>query len=193
CIKIALNALLEADEKPDMIVSGINHGPNLGVDVLYSGTVSAALEGAIHGIPSVATSLTNGYERNADFSGGAEFIAEFLPKLSGINLPPKTILNMNIPAVPINEMTGVKLTELGTRMYTDTYEKRVDPRKQVYYWLAGEIVETGESAESDVEAVRNNLISITPVHFDMTNYQFLKQYREDLELQGSLSALFHQN
>lgn len=184
CVKIALNALL--DIKPDIVVSGINHGPNLGVDVLYSGTVSAALEGAIHGLPSIAVSLTNGYERMADFSYGAEFISDFIPKALESNLPKKTILNINIPAVPITDMTGIKLTELGTRMYTDTYEKRVDPRKQVYYWLAGEIIETGESEESDVEAIRNNLISITPVQFDMTNYAFLKTHKDLLEVMGSV-------
>jgi 5'-nucleotidase len=184
CVKIALNALLSPEEKPDIVVSGINHGPNLGVDVLYSGTVSAALEGAIHGLPSVAVSLTNGYERMADFTYGADFIADFLPRVLETTLPPKTILNINIPAVPMADMPGIKLTELGTRMYTDTYEKRVDPRNQVYYWLAGEIIETGESPESDVEAIRNNLISVTPVHFDMTNHGFLSQYRDALEVMG---------
>ncbi len=184
CVKIALNALL--DVKIDVVVAGINHGPNLGVDVLYSGTVSAALEGAINGLPSIATSLTNGYERMADFTYGAEFISDFLPQAMESHIPPKTILNINIPAIPITDMTGIKLTELGTRMYTDTYEKRVDPRKQVYYWLAGEIVETGESAESDVEAIRNNLISVTPVHFDMTNYEYLKTNKTLLEVMGSV-------
>lgn len=186
CVKIALNALLEANEKPDIVVSGINHGPNLGVDVLYSGTVSAALEGAIHGLPSVAVSLTNGYERMADFTYGAEFISDFIPKVLATKMPPKTILNVNVPAIPITDMTGIKLTQLGTRMYSDTYEKRIDPRKQVYYWLAGEIVEAGESPESDVEAIRNNLISVTPVQFDMTNYDFLKTHRDILEVMGAV-------
>lgn len=184
CVKIALNALLDAGDKPDIVVSGINHGPNLGCDVLYSGTVSAALEGAIHGLPSIATSLVNGYEKMADFSYGADFITDFIPKVLETQLPPRTILNINIPAVPMMDVPGIKLTELGTRMYTDTYEKRIDPRGQVYYWLAGEIVETGESPESDVEAIRNNLISVTPVHFDMTNQAFLNQYREALEVMG---------
>lgn len=184
CVKIALNALLDVNEKPDIVVSGINHGPNLGVDVLYSGTVSAALEGAMHGLPSIASSLVNGYERMADFRYGAEFIAGFIPKVLETQLPPKSILNINIPAVPLVDMPGIKLTELGTRMYTDKYEKRVDPRGGVYYWLAGEIVESSESEESDVEAIRNNLVSVTPVHFDMTNYKYLEANREALEVMG---------
>ncbi|MBK8190033.1 MAG: 5'/3'-nucleotidase SurE [Vampirovibrionales bacterium] len=171
CVKIALNAIL--DQRPDIVVSGINHGPNLGIDVLYSGTVSAALEGAINGVPSIAVSLTNGYERHADFTGSAEFIAQYIPKALAANLPPRTILNINTPAAPLLEMAGVRLTELGRRMYTDTYERRVDPRKQVYYWLAGEIIETGEAERSDVETIRNNMISVTPVQFDLTNYEIL--------------------
>ncbi|MBY0451067.1 MAG: 5'/3'-nucleotidase SurE [Cyanobacteria bacterium] len=187
CVKIALNAIL--DIKPDIVVSGINHGPNLGVDVLYSGTVSAALEGAIHGLPSVAISLTNGYERMADFSHGAEFLCCYLPKVLEIGMPAKTILNINIPAIPLSEMTGIKLTQLGTRMYTDTYERRVDPRGLVYYWLAGEIAETGEPEGTDVHAIRNNMISVTPVHIDMTNYQVLKDQVDSLEIMGCVREL----
>jgi 5'-nucleotidase len=188
CIKIALNGGL-LEHRPDVIISGINHGPNLGADVLYSGTVSAAIEGSINGLPSIATSLLNGYDKAADFSPGAEFIAGFLPRLMEANIPPRTILNINFPAVPLEDMVGIKVTELGTRMYTDTYEKRVDPRGGVYYWLAGEIVETGESEDSDVEAMRNNLISITPVHFDMTNYKIIASHREVLEVTGNMRTL----
>lgn len=176
CIKIALNAVL--DVRPDVIVSGINHGPNLGADVLYSGTVSAALEGALNNMPSIAVSLLNGYDKNADFSHGAEFIADFIPTVVGARLPGKTILNVNIPAVPITDMTGVKMTTLGIRMYTDTYEKRVDPRNQVYYWLAGEIIDDSDEApDSDVVAMRNNMVSITPVTFDMTNREVLQSHK----------------
>lgn len=177
CIKIALNAVL--DVRPDVIVSGINHGPNLGADVLYSGTVSAALEGAINGLPSLAVSLVNGYDKNADFRHGAEFIANFIPEAVKVGLPPKSILNINIPAVGLSHMAGTKMTSLGIRMYTDTFEKRVDPRNQVYYWLAGEIIDdSDESPESDVVALRNNLISISPVSMDMTNWRFLESHRQ---------------
>lgn len=179
CVKLALNTLL--DTKIDVVVSGINHGPNLGSDVIYSGTVSAALEGAIHGIPSVAVSLVNGFEKLADFNPGAEFILGFLEKAMAVGIPPQSILNVNIPAVPLAHMVGVKVTELGTRMYTDTYERRVDPRGGVYYWLAGEIIETGESVESDVETIRNNMVSISPVHYNLTNYQALSGLSAQLD------------
>jgi len=179
CVKIALNALLE--DKMDVVVSGINHGPNLGSDVLYSGTVSAALEGAINGLPSIAVSLVNGSQKLADFSHGAEFIVDFLPKALEAGFPSKSILNVNIPAVSRSHWTGVKVAELGTRMYTDTYEKRIDPRGEVYYWLAGEIIEEGESPECDVEAIRNNMVSVTPVHFNLTNYEVLPGLRPKLD------------
>ncbi len=180
CIKIGLNAVL--DIRPDIIVSGINHGPNLGSDVVYSGTVSAALEGAINGVPSLAVSLLNGYDKSADFRHGADFVSEFIPRVVQAGLPPKTILNINIPAVPITDMTGIKVTTLGVRMYTDTYDKRVDPRKNVYYWLAGEIIDDSDEApDSDVVAMRNNMISITPVTFDMTNWNVINTHKELFE------------
>ncbi len=180
CIKIALNAVLEV--KPDIVVSGINHGPNLGADILYSGTVSAALEGALLGVPSVAVSLVNGQDKNADFRPGADFIAEFVPQVVEAQLPPKTLLNVNMPGVSFSEVAGIKITSLGIRMYTDTYEKRLDPRNQVYYWLAGEIIDDSDEAEdSDVMALRNNFISVTPVTFDMTNWKLLETYRDQFD------------
>jgi 5'-nucleotidase len=187
CVKLALNALL--DVKIDVVVSGINHGPNLGSDVIYSGTVSAALEGAIHGIPSIAVSLVNGFEKMADFTHGADFICDFLPVAMKVGIPAKSILNVNIPAVSRHHFAGVKIAELGTRMYTDTYERRVDPRGGVYYWLAGEIIETGESDESDVEAIRNNLVSISPVHYNLTNFNALSLLKEKPELVNGFGGL----
>lgn len=180
CVKLALNALL--DVEIDVLVSGINHGPNLGSDVIYSGTVSAALEGAIHGIPSIAVSLVNGFEKMADFSHGAEFINQFLPTAMKVGIPAKSILNINIPAVSLHHFAGIQIAELGTRMYTDSYEKRIDPRGGVYYWLAGEIIETGEADDSDVEAIRNNMVAISPVHYNLTNYNALTLLKEKLEI-----------
>lgn len=176
CVKISLNALL--DEPPDLVISGINHGPNLGFDVLYSGTVSAALEGALHGIPSVAISLLNGFEHGADFRHAADFILDFVPLMQHTDFPERTIMNVNFPAVPLSDICGVKMTHLGLRMYTDTYEKRVDPRNQVYYWLAGEIVGADDSPDSDITTIRNNMISITPITFDLTNQKVIEQYNE---------------
>jgi 5'-nucleotidase len=177
CVKLALNALLP-DVQFDVLVSGINHGPNLGSDVIYSGTVSAALEGAINGIPSIAVSLVNGNDKSANFRHGADFIADFLATAMQVGIPPKSILNVNIPAVPRELFAGVKIIPLGTRMYTDTYERREDPRGNVYFWLAGEIIDSGAIEDSDVEAIRDNMVSVTPVHYDLTNYNALAKLKE---------------
>lgn len=173
CIKIGVSAILE--KKPDIIISGINHGPNLGADVLYSGTVSAAMEGAVLGYPSIAISLTNGSCQQADFIYAADFMVNFIPKIAKINFPKKTILNINIPSIAATDIAGIRITRLGTRMYTDSYERRLDPRGKVYYWLAGEIVETAEEDGTDITAIRNNQISITPVTFEMTHKSIMPE------------------
>jgi len=179
CVKIGVNAIL--DTPPDLIISGINHGPNLGADVLYSGTVSAALEGAVLGFPSIAVSLANdGNGAVKDFLFAAEFVRSFIPKISKINFPTKTILNINVPAIEGADITGVEMTKLGTRMYTDTYEKRIDPRGKVYYWMAGEVVKSDEEDGTDIMAIRNNRVSITPVTFQMTNKSILPELKEKL-------------
>lgn len=165
CVKFAICALL--DSQPDLIVSGINAGPNLGADVLYSGTVSAAMEGALLSIPSVAVSM--GERSPAHYEDAAEFICELVKLLPSAKLPPKTCLNVNIPDVSEADIAGVAVTELGIRFYHDTFEKRVDPRGREYYWLTGHAIEHGEAETSDVWAVAHNLISITPVTFNLTD------------------------
>ncbi|HSA07429.1 MAG TPA: 5'/3'-nucleotidase SurE [Candidatus Gastranaerophilales bacterium] len=176
CVKLAFNVIL--DEKPNILISGINNGPNLGADILYSGTVSAAMEGAVLGCPSIAVSLCRNEATPADFCYAAEFIAKFVPKIANINFPKKTILNINIPAVKRSEITGIKITKLGTRMYTDTYEKRKDPRGKTYYWLAGELLDTCEEENSDIIAIKNNKISITPITFEMTHKSIMPELEQ---------------
>lgn len=169
CVKLAVEAIL--DRKPQLVISGINRGSNLGTDVLYSGTVSAAVEGIILGIPSVAVSLTEGGS-GEDFRYAARFIANLVPYLLEKPLPAGTLLNVNVP--PYNGgIKGVQVTRLGTRRYRNSFDKRVDPRGMIYYWLAGELVEGEEEADSDVRAVLDGLISITPVHFNLTNTSFI--------------------
>lgn len=169
CVKIALEALL--DEKPDIIISGINHGPNLGTDVLYSGTVSAAIEGALHGIPSVAVSLDS--FKNFNFVPAAQFIKLLILMIKKQGLPPNTLLNVNVPAFEKKKIDGVAITKLGIRQYQNTFERREDPRGRTYYWMGGELAESNNDADSDVVAVSNNFISVTPVHFDLTNYNIM--------------------
>lgn len=174
CIKIAIGAIMK--ELPEIVISGINHGPNMGTDVLYSGTVSAAMEGAIFNIPSIAISLAD--HKPQDFTCAVTFISKLLKNIKEIKFPERTLLNVNIPALPLSEIAGVEITELGVRPYNDYFEKRVDPRGKTYYWLAGEAIEEDELPGTDVFAVRNNQISITPVTIHMTNEKMLPGLKE---------------
>jgi len=166
CVKIAVEALLS--EQPDIVVSGINLGPNLGTDVLYSGTVSAAIEGALHGIPSVAVSLDTWQPGN--FSVAANFTTQLVQVLINKSLPANTLLNVNVPSVKSEQIEGVTITKLGVRQYANTFDRRQDPRGRVYYWMGGEILDNENDPDTDIVAVKQNKISVTPIHFDLTNY-----------------------
>ncbi|MDY6806480.1 MAG: 5'/3'-nucleotidase SurE [Cyanobacteriota bacterium] len=174
CIKLALFALL--DNRPDLVVSGINHGPNLGTDILYSGTVAAAMEGLIENIPSIALSLANYTSR--DFEGAVNFATSLVKRMEKKPMPGVMLLNVNVPAVRPSEIAGAAIARQGVRRYIDIFEKRVDPRGKTYYWLAGELLEeeleeignaAGENDfPTDVQAIRNNYITITPLQYNLT-------------------------
>ncbi|MGF7185954.1 5'-nucleotidase [Desulfitispora alkaliphila] len=170
CVKLALTTILKED-RPDICLSGINRGANLGTDVLYSGTVSAAIEAALLGVPAVAISLADPNPQS--YTNAAAFIKELIDKSLSNNLPPDTLLNVNIPNVPTDKIKGVKVTRLGERKYANVYEERKDPRGNVYYWLTGDVDESNPHPESDVYAVKHNYISITPIHFDLTNHYLI--------------------
>ncbi|WP_432409509.1 5'/3'-nucleotidase SurE [Wukongibacter sp. M2B1] len=179
CVKLALEALLE--EKPDFIISGINDGPNLGTDVLYSGTVSAAMEGAIHGIQSIAVSMA--YTKEIDFSVGADFAYKMVDKLKVKKLPPNTLLNINIPKGTKEELGGAKITTLGIRKYKNAFEKRHDPRGNEYYWLSGEVINEDQGEDSDINCIKDKYVSVTPIHYDLTKFdlvQIMKQWNINL-------------
>ncbi len=174
CVKLALSTLV--DTRPDFIVSGINHGSNLGTDVLYSGTVSAAMEGIIEGIPSVAMSLASFSSR--EFQPGADFACRLIQQLSEHPLPQSTLLNVNIPPVAADAIAGVMLTRQGLRRYIENFEKRFDPRGKSYYWLAGELVTEIEQPNhihlppeipTDVQAIQQNYITLTPLQYNLTD------------------------
>lgn len=181
CVKLALSTLL--DESPDFIVSGINHGANLGTDVLYSGTVSAAMEGTIEGIPSVAFSLVS--KACKDFQPAANFACALLPQLSSHQFPKTVLLSVNVPDLPEADLRGVKITRQGIRRYIDSFEKRFDPRGKIYFWLAGEAVEeveevkidslAGESVPTDVQAIKQGYITVTPLHYNLTYTPLFEQ------------------
>jgi len=184
CTKLALEAILPV--RPTVVISGINRGPNLGTDVFYSGTVSAAIEGAMYGIPALAVSLT-AFE-DLDYTFAARFVRFLLKHLPQFNLKPRTLLNVNIPAVEPQQINGIRFTKLGVRQYRNVFDRRLDPRGRVYYWLAGELLDPDNDPDSDVIAIKNNYISITPIHLDLTSYHsldFLKEFKLDLaELLG---------
>lgn len=168
CVKIGINAILGEDEKPDLIISGINHGPNLGSDILYSGTVSCAMEGAMMGYPSIAVSLASMSNETELFKNVAQFMRKFVHKVKEFNFPKKSILNINVPGLMPEDLAGIAITRLGGKMFTDEYDKRVDPRGKVYYWMAGELIRQCENDDSDINALRWNKVSVTPITFEMT-------------------------
>jgi 5'-nucleotidase len=167
CVKLGLDGLM--DHSPDWVLSGINQGSNLGTDVLYSGTVSAAMEGLLERIPSMAISLASFTVQ--DFQPAADTVVNFLEKLAQHPLPRLTLLNVNVPAVPATEIRGMMMAPLGIRKYTDIYEKRVDPRGKTYYWLAGEVVADESDPYTDVRAVQDHYVSVTPLQPNLTDHQ----------------------
>ncbi len=173
---VALAVLGFFPRRPDLVVSGINLGGNMGYDITYSGTVAAAIEAAIFGIPAIAVSIDT-FSPDADYTPAAEFAAELARHVLEKGLPPHTLLNVNVPAIPKEQIKGVQVTRLGRRFYEDKLIKRQDPRGKDYYWLGGgppmDIIEEG----TDVGAVARGYISVTPLHLDMTDYKLLEILR----------------
>ena len=173
CVNLGINAILRG-RRPVLVVSGINKGANLGDDVTYSGTVSAAMEGTLLGVPSVAMSLVG--RGPYDFGPAAAFAARLAAWVLATGLPPDTLLNVNVPpdkdGVPPN---AVELTRMGRRRYGDAIVEKVDPRGRKYYWIAGDEVPFVAEEGTDFHAVQHGRISVTPIHLDLTNYPTLEQ------------------
>jgi 5'-nucleotidase len=173
CVKIAYWALLE--KKPELVVSGINLGSNSGMNVIYSGTVSAATEGTILNIPSFAISLTT--FTNPDFTYSAKFARKLAEILYQKGLPQGTFLNVNVPPAKEEEIQGVIITRQGKAAYMEHFDKRIDPANRVYYWLTGKKVKIEEDINVDDYAILKNCVSITPIHYDLTNYRYLDELK----------------
>jgi 5'-nucleotidase len=165
-VLIAFHGLL--GDKPDLVVSGINHGPNMGEDVFYSGTVAAAIEGAMQGAAAIAVSLVT--RDPADFEEPSRFVARLAEETLKRGLPPKGVLNVNLPHRPWSEVRGVRWTKLGTRAYSDTLIEKVDPRGRAYYWIGGEHPVWEPREGSDFHAVGEGFISVTPLSLDLTDH-----------------------
>ncbi len=170
CINLALNAVMP--ERPRLVVSGINHGANLGDDVTYSGTVSAAMEATLLGVPAIAVSLV-GTDR-FDFTAAAEFSRALAARVMAHGLPPDTLLNVNVPAGPPRAIKGYLLTRQGKRRYSDVIVEKVDPRGKKYYWIGGGELNYVAAEGTDFAAIHAGYISITPLHLDLTNYSSLQ-------------------
>lgn len=167
CVLLAVNGLLP--RRPDYVFSGINHGPNMGDDVSYSGTVAAAIEGTLCGIPSVA--ISRAIWGTGDFSVAAEFATVLARMVMEKGIPNDSLLNVNVPPIKREEIAGVRITKLGTRLYRDAVVKKKDPRGKTYYWIGGEVPTWSHEEGSDFNAVDENMISITPIHLDLTDYR----------------------
>ncbi|HVN57526.1 MAG TPA: 5'/3'-nucleotidase SurE [Bacteroidales bacterium] len=171
-VKLAVNQLLE--RMPDWVVSGINHGANASVSVLYSGTMAAAIEGCLYGIPSVGFSL-NDFSPKADFSVCRKYIRMIMKKLEKRSLPPGVCLNVNIPSVAKEEIKGIKICRQARGNWKEEFEKRKDPAGKTYYWLTGSFRNhEPDATDTDEWAIANKYVSVVPVTVDMTAHSYIK-------------------
>jgi len=167
CVKLGVSTLLAI--KPDLVVSGINHGANTAVNVMYSGTVSAATEAMMIGIPALAVSLTS-FSLDAEMSVAADYAKRVAGSMLEWGLQKDTILNMNVPAISREEVKGMRITRLSNSYWDDSYDSRKDPMGREYHWIVGAYrVPEEADIETDDGAVRNGWVSLTPVHYDLTH------------------------
>jgi len=172
CVKLAVTHLLK--RRPALLVSGINHGANNSINVLYSGTMSAAVEGAMEGIPSIGFSLCN-FSWEADFQAATHYARELVWSALNNDFPLKTCLNVNIPSIPLNEIKGIKICRQAEAYWADSYEKRQDPHGSTYFWLTGMFENRDKGEDTDVWALDHNYVSVVPVQFDMTAHHVIAQ------------------
>lgn len=174
CVILAMGELL--DERPEIVLSGINHGPNMGEDVLYSGTVAAAMEATVLGIPAVAFSYTG--EHPEELEGWEPVIRDLLASvLEQDEFPENTLLSVNLPGIPPHELRGVRVTSLGRRRYRDSLTRAKDPSGKEYFWIGGGVTNWSGPEDSDFRAIEEGFVSVTPLHLDLTNYRLLESIR----------------
>jgi 5'-nucleotidase len=167
CVKLAVDKVLH--RKPDICLSGINHGANHSINVIYSGTMSAAVEAAIESIPSAGFSLLD-HSVEADFTGARKYARLLVQQMLRTKLDKHTVLNINIPAVPVELIKGVRICKQAYAKYEEDFVERSDPNGKKYFWLTGEFVNFDKGRDSDVWALEHNYVSVVPVQFDLTNY-----------------------
>ncbi len=177
CVKLAVDKVLH--RRPDLCLSGINHGANHSINVIYSGTMSAALEAAIEGIPSIGFSLLD-YSLEADFSGAKQYASLLAEQVLHKHFDKHLCLNINIPAVPPELLKGFKVCRQAYAKYEEEFTERKDPGGKNYYWLTGEFVNFDKGQDTDVWALENNYVSVVPVQFDLTHYQLKEKLEKSL-------------
>lgn len=165
CVKIAIDKILH--RKPDLCVSGVNHGSNSSINVIYSGTMSAAMEGAIEGIPSIGFSLLN-YALDADFAGAKKYAKKIAANVLEYGLPQGALLNVNIPKLPVSDLKGVKICRQAMAKWEEEFDERLDPNKRKYYWLTGKFINYDNGEDTDEWALKNGYVSVVPVQYDFT-------------------------
>ena len=174
CVKLAIYEVLH--RKPDLVLSGINHGENSSTNVLYSGTMSAAIEGAMEGLPSIGFSLST-YSDEADFMQYEEFISKLISSALENEFPAYTCLNVNIPNLPAKEIKGIQICTQAHAFWADRFDKREDQFGRPYYWLTGDFGEVNPREDSDLHALNEGYISVVPTQFDLTNYRVLDRLK----------------
>jgi 5'-nucleotidase len=176
CVKLAKHFILK-DRKPDIVLSGINHGSNSSVSVIYSGTMSAAIEGAMEGIPSIGFSLCN-YDHDADFEPCRKFVRQIVLASLKDNFPSHTALNVNFPLVKEGEIKGIKVCRQAMARWQEEFENRKDPRGRDYFWLSGNFTNLDAGEDTDEAALAKGFVSVVPCHFDLTSYSVLSRVNE---------------
>ncbi|MGB4655778.1 MAG: 5'/3'-nucleotidase SurE [Bacteroidales bacterium] len=175
CVKLAYRAIL--NRKPDLIVSGINHGANSSLNVLYSGTMAAVIEGAMSDIPAVGFSLCD-YMPDANFDHCIDAVKSIVANVLEEKLPPRVVLNVNIPAASCGKIKGVKVTRQADAYWDERFDKRTDPHGREYYWLTGDFINIDEDDDNDLVALDNSYVSIVPVQLDLTAHETIKEIRK---------------
>lgn len=178
CVKLAVDKVLH--RKPDLCLSGINHGANHSINVIYSGTMSAALEASIESIPSIGFSLLN-YSMEADFSAAGMYARIVVEKIISRKIDKHLCLNVNIPSIDKSLIRGIKVCRQAYAKYVEDFDERRDPSGKKYYWLTGEFKNFDKGKDTDVWALEHNYVSVVPVQFDLTNYELKKQLETKLK------------
>ena len=174
CVKLAISEVLH--RKPDLIVSGINHGSNASINIIYSGTMSAAVEGGIEGVPSIGFSLMD-FGWDADFTAAKHYVKRIAKEVLKNGMPQGIVLNVNIPRLPLSEIKGLKIARQAKAKWEETFDKRTNPFGKEYYWLSGEFKNMDMEEDTDLYALENGYVSVVPVQYDLTAYQWINKLK----------------